>query len=118
MMPQQLESFGLPLLFLLGFIAWRYFRFQKVKGKIPGLLARGGVVVDVRSRSEFASGASTGSVNIPLDELESSLDRFSVDQPIVLCCASGARSGMALSLLKRAGFKNVTNAGPWRNTVT
>jgi phage shock protein E len=33
------------------------------------------------------------------------------DTPIVLFCASGARSGQGARLLKQAGFTDVTNAG-------
>ena len=33
------------------------------------------------------------------------------DKPIVLYCASGARSGQGARLLKQAGFTDVINAG-------
>jgi phage shock protein E len=116
MNPQQFESFGIPLI-VIGFFVWRMLRFRRIKSKLPAIREKGGVVVDVRSRGEFLSGSSPGSVNIPLDELPGSIGQFSIDQPIILCCASGTRSGMALSLFKQRGFKNVVNAGPWKNTV-
>ncbi len=116
MVPELLKSYGVPLL-LVGFFVWRFIRFRRVKAVIPALVDQGGVVIDVRSRNEFAGGSSPGSINIPLDELAGSIGQFSVDQPIVLCCASGARSGMALSIFRRLGYKNVLNAGPWKNTV-
>jgi len=103
---------------LVGFVVWRLLRFLRVRKQIPSLLAQGGVVVDVRSPGEFSSGAREGSINIPLDVLENEIDKLDREKPVVLCCASGTRSGMAMVILKRKGFKSVVNAGPWRNTIT
>jgi len=113
----QYQQYAVPALILI-FFGWRYYRFHRVKKGLPGLLKNGALVVDVRSRGEFASGSSKGSINIPLDELESGTLTLSHDQTIILCCASGTRSAMAAATLKRKGFKSVINAGPWRNTVT
>jgi rhodanese-related sulfurtransferase len=73
--------------------------------------------VDVRSRGEFSSGAREGSINIPLDELDQRVDKLDREKPVVLCCASGARSAIAAARLKQRGFRNVVNAGSWTNTV-
>jgi phage shock protein E len=71
------------------------------------------VVVDVRTAGEFSSGHVAGSVNIPLQELALRLDQVrAMKQPIVLCCASGNRSGQAMLLLKSQGIDCV-NGGPW-----
>lgn len=79
-----------------------------VKQKIEG----GAKVVDVRSPGEFADGAFKGAVNIPLQSLESRAAELGPkESPIVLYCASGARSATAARLLKQLGFKDVTNAG-------
>lgn len=85
--------------------------------KIPQLLEEGAVVVDVRTPAEYAMGAKEGSINIPLDQLSNQLHRLDRDKTIVLCCASGSRSAMAAMILKKNGFNNVVNAGPWMNTV-
>lgn len=96
---------------------WRFFKFRAVKSRLPELLRRGAVVVDVRSPSEYAAGARPGSLNIPLGDLEGRLKELDASKPVVVCCASGTRSGMAAALLARNGFKEVVNAGPWRNTL-
>lgn len=101
----------------LGFLAWRALRFRAVKRALPELRRRGAVVVDVRTPAEFLAGSSAGSVNIPLAELERSLARLDPSKPVVVCCASGARSAAARAILKGHGFKEVVNAGPWRNTA-
>lgn len=111
------QAYLVPALFV-GFIIWRMARFRRVKGQIPDLLRRGAVVVDVRSRGEFQAGSREGSINIPLGELEQSAARLDPKKPIVVCCASGTRSAMAAATLRRKGFVEVVNAGPWTNTVT
>ena len=83
--------------------------------KLPVLLQNGAVIVDVRSAAEFASGNVPGSVNLPLPELGLRLAELNKDRDVVLCCASGSRSGMAKLMLKSKGFAKVHNAGAWRN---
>ncbi|MCM2268266.1 MAG: rhodanese-like domain-containing protein [Elusimicrobiales bacterium] len=99
------------------YLLFRHFRFKAVRGKLPQLAAAGAVVVDVRSPAEFASGSRPGSLNIPLDSLPAGAKQLDKNKPVVLCCASGARSGIAAGILKTMGFKNVINAGPWQNTL-
>jgi phage shock protein E len=110
------QSYGIVAM-LLTFFSWRFLSFRSVKKRLPVLLAQGAVVVDVRSPGEFLSGSSKGSVNIPLPELERELSRLDPKKPIVVCCASGARSAAAKAILRKHGFKVVLNAGPWKNTV-
>jgi rhodanese-related sulfurtransferase len=70
-------------------------------------------IVDVRTPSEFMGGHVTGSINIPLQELMERLDEVkALPQPIILCCASGNRSGQATSYLKSLGI-NCSNGGSW-----
>lgn len=83
---------------------------------IKDVLAAGAVLIDVRSAGEFAGGHAQGAVNIPLDELESKLGRIKgYKKPIVLCCASGMRSGRAKALLAGKGITDLYDAGSWRN---
>lgn len=74
-------------------------------------LTEGAVVVDVRTRGEFASGAYPKAKNIPLDTLSARLGELPKGKPIVLYCASGARASQAARILSRAGFADVVNAG-------
>jgi phage shock protein E len=72
----------------------------------------GARVIDVRTPAEFADGAYPGAVNIPVSVLPARMNELEPkDKPIILYCASGARSGQGARLLKQAGFKDVTNAG-------
>ena len=79
-----------------------------VKDKI----AAGARVVDVRTPAEFKDGSYPGAINIPLMLLPVRMRELEPrDTPIILFCASGARSGQGARLLKQAGFTDVTNAG-------
>lgn len=73
-------------------------------------------VIDVREAAEFASGAIAGAINVPLSSFDPA--RIPRDKPVVVYCASGARSGMALQMLRKSGFDNVRNYRPgignWR----
>lgn len=74
---------------------------------------RGAIIVDVRSPLEFRTGHIRGAVNIPLDTLHASvMDLKKKGKPIIACCRSGARSGMAVNMLSQAGIE-AYNGGPW-----
>ena len=81
------------------------------------LKAKGALIVDVRTSGEFASGAAPGSLNIPLDQLPQRMGELDRTKPIILCCASGARSGYAQRFLQQAGYPEVYNAGPWQRVL-
>lgn len=71
-------------------------------------------IVDVRSAGEFAGGHVVGSLNIPLNEVPNRIEDFKkMNGEIILCCASGNRSGQAMMFLRQNGFNNVHNGGGW-----
>jgi phage shock protein E len=79
---------------------------------VKDMIKAGAKVIDVRSPGEFADEAYPGAVNIPLNILPAKVAELGPkDKPIVLYCASGARSASAARLLKQAGYTNVVNAG-------
>ena len=71
----------------------------------------GATVVDVRTPEEFADGAYPGALNIPVNELGSRAGEIPKGKPVVLYCASGARSAFAARVLKANGWADVVNAG-------
>ena len=74
-----------------------------------------GTIVDVRTPVEFMGGNVEGSINIPLQDIQQRLEEVkNLKQPLVLCCASGNRSGQAKTILEQNGFKNVINGGTWQ----
>jgi phage shock protein E len=69
-------------------------------------------IIDVRSPGEFASEHLPEAINIPVEIIASKVEEIkSMNAPILLYCRSGARSGMATSILKQAGLTDVFNGG-------
>ncbi|MDP5172130.1 MAG: rhodanese-like domain-containing protein [Bacteroidia bacterium] len=77
------------------------------------LVKQGAVILDVRSKAEYAGGHIKGSVNISVDTLSNNLKKLKKDKPIITCCASGMRSASAKSILTSNGYTNVHNGGSW-----
>lgn len=78
------------------------------------LVKSGAIILDVRSKGEYAGGHIKGSINISVDQLSKNLNRLkNKDQAIITCCASGMRSSSAKSILKSNGYTHVHNGGSW-----
>lgn len=72
-------------------------------------------IVDVRTPQEFMGGNVAGSINIPLDQVVARIDEIkALPKPLVLCCASGGRSGQATAYLNQNGIE-CENGGGWMN---
>jgi phage shock protein E len=77
------------------------------------MIADGAIVVDVRSVGEYNGGHIDKSMNMPLDQLSNYIPKLKkLNKPVITCCLSGTRSGMAVNQLKDAGISAV-NGGPW-----
>ncbi len=92
---------------------------KKIFGLGPGvnyaeLVKNGAIILDVRSKGEFAGGHIKGAINISVDTLRNNLSKLKdKNQPIITCCASGMRSASAKSILKSNGYTQVYNGGGW-----
>jgi len=72
----------------------------------------GAKVVDVRTPDEYEEEHYPNAVLIPVDQVAARISEFGdKEKPIVVYCASGARSAYAAKILRQSGFKDVTNAG-------
>lgn len=82
---------------------------------IESLIANGATIVDVRTPAEYQMGNVPGSLNIPLNEVAARMSEIvALEGPLVLCCASGGRSGQACAFLEQYGVE-CYNAGSWLN---
>ena len=102
-----------PLLALALWLGYKWWNARRVVALLPALKQQGALLVDVRSAGEFATANAPGTVNIPLGELGQRLSEIPRSAPVVLCCASGTRSGMAKMVLKKNGYRAVYNIGNW-----
>jgi rhodanese-related sulfurtransferase len=67
------------------------------------------LVIDVREPDEFAAGHLPEARNIPVGKLADRVNEIEKykDKPVILCCASGVRSGKACGELKKLGFSSL-----------
>jgi hydroxyacylglutathione hydrolase len=66
-------------------------------------------MVDVRTPHEWDEAHVAGSMNLPLSQLSGRLAELPPDRPLIVYCASGYRSTIATSLLRRQGRLEVAN---------
>ncbi len=88
------------------------------KSSIKDALQKGAIIIDVRHVNEYDQGRVPESINIPLNLIPSNILRIKgMERPVILCCASGNRSGQALKILKANGIKDVYNGGSWMSVL-
>lgn len=66
-------------------------------------------ILDVRRPAEYNTGHAPGANNLPLAELEKHIAELDSNHPVAVICASGYRSSIATSLLKRRGVHDIYN---------
>jgi hydroxyacylglutathione hydrolase len=66
-------------------------------------------LVDVRNPGEVSLGTIGAAVDIPVGQLNGRLDELDPHAPTVVFCAGGYRSSVAASLLRQAGFDDVSD---------
>lgn len=64
-------------------------------------------LIDLRAKEAFEEGHIKGAMNIPLDELESTIDELEKNKEYHLICYSGMFSKQAGEFLNHHGFKTV-----------
>ncbi len=65
------------------------------------------MVLDIRNPREWATKHIDGSVNIPLNHLQQRIAEVPRDRRIVVHCAGGYRSSIAVSILHQYGITNL-----------
>ena len=74
--------------------------------------SKNAILLDVRTREEYANGHIEGSRNLPLDEIDM-VDSVIKDNstPLYVHCLSGGRSARAAAYLKANGYREVHDIG-------
>lgn len=62
------------------------------------------IIVDVRTKEEYASGHVVDAINIPYDEIDKDTE-LDKEKTIIIYCRSGKRSGIAYNTLKNLGYE-------------
>ncbi len=64
-------------------------------------------VIDVRSTGEYEAGHVPGAENVPIDQFAAASASWDKNAPLLVYCATGARSSEAVRILQSAGFKTI-----------
>jgi rhodanese-related sulfurtransferase len=89
--------------------------FGDKSAQIAEFKEKNAIIIDVRTYEEFAGGHIQNSKNIPLQIIESKInDIKKLNKPVITCCRSGNRSGMATRILNRNGIECI-NGGSWQS---
>ncbi len=75
------------------------------------------IMLDVREKDELTTMIK-GAINIPLDKLQTQLNKLQKNKSILVNCRSGVRSQKACKILDDAGFKSFSIKGgiiAWEN---
>jgi phage shock protein E len=83
------------------------------------LLDQGALLVDVRTEPEFERAHLPSAVNLPLTEIAIDLPKRIPDrnQPILLHCQVGMRSGIARKKLRALGYKKAFSIGGYERAA-
>ena len=92
--------------------------FFPERSKLGAMLAKGAIIIDVRSPGEFDKGHAKDAINIPLHTIPRNIEKIkSYNKPVVVCCALGMRSARATGKLQEAGI-DAFSGGLWRNVAS
>lgn len=73
--------------------------------EVPDLVAKGGLLIDVRTPREIESGGVEGAVNIPVDDIRDRLEEIPKDRNILVTCQVGIRAYVANRILRQKGYR-------------
>lgn len=84
---------------------------------IKTYLAKGAVVLDVRTDAEWQEEHMSGAQHVVLNTIPDKVDVIkSWGKPVIAVCKSGGRSQQATQFLAAQGL-DVINGGPWQNVA-
>ncbi len=72
----------------------------------------GAILLDVRSKEEYAEGHIPSSINIPVEDIVEITDKIKdLQVPIFVYCLRGTRSAKAVKKMHMLGYKNAKSIG-------
>ena len=76
-------------------------------------IQEGAQLIDVRSAAECAEGMLPGAINLPLDKIDTAVERLDFNRTLLLYCRSGHRSELARQKLSEMGHRDCRNIGSY-----
>ncbi len=92
-------------------------RFKRTSDKseidineLKKLVKEGAILIDVRSPQEYKEGHLDNAILIPEYDINKKiLDRFNIDEEIILYCSTGNRSKKAKKKMEKMGYVKIYN---------
>ncbi len=102
------------IVIIVGFLVWRMMPAKGVRTttttELKGMLKdKTKQFIDVRTPAEYKGRHIKEFSNMPLNSLNTQLDKLDKSKETIVICQSGMRSSKAASILKKAGFTDVVN---------
>ena len=82
-----------------------------IRNIIHEAVARGGIIVDVRTREEFAAGHIPMAVNVPLEQIEEGAYSLPKSKYLIVYCERGISSMRAALAMGEDGYKVINTIG-------
>lgn len=101
------------LILIVVYALYKTYQRAHIDKGLESLIARGAVILDVRTVTEYDDGHIPHSINIPLSKLRTAFVSLDTGKTYITCCSHGLRSVKAVEILKERGFRKVYNGGPW-----
>lgn len=80
------------------------------KKELEELVKKGAILIDVRSPQEYEEGHLDNAILIPEYDINKKiLDRFNINDEIILYCSTGNRSKKAKKKMEKMGYIKVYN---------
>lgn len=101
------------VMFLILTTSCKMFDFARIDNDLNNKIKNGAVILDVRPANEYKFQHISGSVNIPLNNLEAGYALLDSNKVYITCSSKGLRSVTAKRILREKGFEQVYNGGDW-----
>lgn len=77
--------------------------------ELENVIAQGGIILDVRKKSEYESEHLVDAENAPLDFINESMQQINKNKTYYVHCAGGYRSMIFISTLRARGYDNLVD---------
>lgn len=84
---------------------------ERSPARAAELIAGGAELIDVRRAYEWEGGHIADTRNVEVNELTAAAASIPRDHPVLFCCRTGNRSGMAAQAFREAGYDAFNLAG-------
>lgn len=100
-------------LLIIMYLGYRTYRFVNLDKELKTKIAKGAIILDVRTDREYSSGHIAGSINISLGTIRDRYIELDPEKTYITTCSHGLRSVKVQKILEQLGFKHVYNGGAW-----